>query len=194
MIKINHRKRYYPHSHSDIMLFPVIFFPPRMCERTSIAKRACTTPWGKWRNQVGSSNHLRWIKKSKCITVRFIKKCNLWKMRIFEARFLVLQWCQPPDPQKLEVLLYRWTSVVEPSFHMVNTQYAGIPVWVGRCCLSWNHHNISMCSGVDSVMLTPEVVCSVIYLHGLDEVNNVVRNNDWVVLLVCECVITITDI
>jgi hypothetical protein len=51
-----------------------------------------------------------------------------------------------------------------------------------------------MCSGVDSVVLAPEVVYSVIYLHGLDGVNNVVRNNDRVVLLVCECVIAITDI
>jgi hypothetical protein len=67
----------------------------------------------------------------------------------------------------------------------------GIPVWVTRRRLPQKHHYITISSRTDGVILTPEVVHSVINLHGLDRVDHVIRNNNGVVFFVCESVIAI---
>src|ERR1700710_2208257 len=97
-----------------------------------MAKRACTTSRSKGWNQMCTSNHLPWIEKSKSIHVRLLYKGDLGQTSVFHARFVILQWGQPSNPQNLEVLLHRSTSIVEPCFHMTNTQYTGIPVRVVR--------------------------------------------------------------
>lgn len=77
---------------------------------------------------------------------------------------------------------------------MIDSQHTGIPIWVVRCSLSREYHDVAMCSGVDCVVLAPHVICSVMYLHRLNSVDCVVRNNDRVSLFVREHVVAVADI
>jgi hypothetical protein len=91
---------------------------------------------------------------------------------------MVPNWSQPSNPENLEALLHRFTTVVEPCFHMVDTQYAGIPVWVVRRRFPRKDHNVGVCPRVNSVVLSPHVICSIIHLHGLDGVDCVVGDDN----------------
>jgi hypothetical protein len=77
---------------------------------------------------------------------------------------------------------------------MIDTQYPCIPVWVIGYQLPRKHHNISTSSGVDGVVLAPKVIGSVIYLHGVDRVYRIVRNDYCIVFFGCECMITMGDV
>jgi hypothetical protein len=77
---------------------------------------------------------------------------------------------------------------------MKYTQYTGIPIWVAWCCLPREDHYIPVGSGVNGIVFAPQVVCRIMYLHCLDRVDGVVRNDDRVAFLVRKGVVAITNI
>ena len=154
--------------HVDVKIVPVNIQLAVCLMHEALTKIVIGFAVGKTRNQVDPSNNQFRINETKHISQAILFK-KLETVQSFCIPSSTIVWIHLKPPNEKEVHLHRlleaWVLVFSMLDHdMENLDYSCIPVWVHVLVFLREDHDICTRERIDCVLITPEIISSVVYI------------------------------